>query len=381
MTEGISQRFSIIQSIAVISMGVIAGCVIALQPLLLGGLLEQDRLTAAQLGQSATAEAMGMAVAVTLAAMLLKPSRLKPFALAAIAVAVIANSCTGLASGIGIIILRALNGLCSGTLLWVLLGFMARAAVPGRIFAVYVTAQAVVTFIFSLLLSNWLLPVFGATAGYLMFAVADLLLLLAVVAMPVSYNVDETQSAWVIPPLKGVLGLLSVGFFLAAVLGFWVYVLPLGKQLGYPGDGLSFAVSMAIGIQIIAGISAVILASRLRPLAACLGGAILMIVAIVAFLAMSGTLIMYFALSMFAFIWMFVPPFQMPLLIELDPSLRSALFIGTAQLLGVAVGPIIASQLITESSLTPAAHSAIGCAVASIGLMFAARYLKTGSAA
>ena len=73
-------------------------------------------------------------------------------------------------------------------------------------------------------------------------------------------------------------------------------------------------------------------------------------------------------LATFAFFWMFVPPFQMSFLIGIDPSLHSALFIGSAQLFGNAAGPILASQFVSLGDPMPAAYVAVTAAVASISM-------------
>ncbi len=375
MSSPLAQTFSPTEATAVISMGVIAGCVSALQPLLLGSLQEEQRLTVVQIGQAATAEALGMTVAATLAAMLLKPTRLQPVALAALLLALVANAATTMASGLGIILLRGLNGLCSGLLLWILLGLMARTAAPGRTFAIYVTAQAAISFLFSLLISHWLVVAAGAKGGYLLFAAVDLVLVLAVMVMPGAYTLGQSEATRARPPMQGLLALIAVGLFIAAIMAFWVYVLPLGTELGYPPTAVNSAISMAIGAQIVAGICAVIWAAKLRPFIACLWGTVGIIGAIAAFWTFREVAVLYVSLCLFSFIWMFVPPFQMPLLIELDPSLRSAIFIGTAQLGGVALGPMISAQLLAAESTAMAATVGIALALLSIGFLLAGRWL------
>lgn len=372
MSEALKQSFSTAESTIVISMGVVSGCIAALQPILLGGLLEQGQLDVVQMGQAATSEATGMALATTLAATFLKPAGLKRIAAVALMVALAANAGTAFGEGLGIILLRGLNGLCSGVLLWILLGLLARSAAPGRAFAIYVTSQAVISFLFSLLISNWLVNVAGAAGGYALFAIADLALLLSVWRMPAAYNAGSDPSAFSAPPLTGVLGLIAVGLFIAAIMGFWVYVLPLGKELGYPEEHLKSALSMAIAAQIAAGLCAIMLASKLRPFVACLMGTA--VIAACAFVFMTQTTLpaLYVSLVVFSFIWMFVPPFQLPLVIEFDPSLRSAIFIGTAQLSGVALGPILSAQFISGDSSLNTVYSCYAMAILSLVFLVAA---------
>jgi hypothetical protein len=66
------------------------------------------------------------------------------------------------------------------------------------------------------------------------------------------------------------------------------------------------------------------------------------------------------ATTAFAFLWMLGPPFHMPYLIDIDPSRRSALHMTTAQLLGVAAGPAIASVAVSDTNVTGALIVAAG---------------------
>ena len=50
----------------------------------------------------------------------------------------------------------------------------------------------------------------------------------------------------------------------------------------------------------------------------------------------------------FGFLWMFVLPFLVPMIIEADPTRRAAVLIGGAQVLGCSFGPFVASMLVTE---------------------------------
>jgi MFS transporter, DHA1 family, inner membrane transport protein len=354
-------KVSPINAVAIVAMGVAAGCVPALQPILLGALMDQGRLTTAQIGQAAMAEALGMAIAMTFAALMLQPSRLKPLALGAVIIAVLANGGTAMADGYAILLLRGVNGLCSGVLLWILVGYIARAAAPGRTFAIYVTTQAVIAFLFSVLLSNWILPAYGAAGGYALLTLVDAGLIAAVIAMPPSYAQAESGDTRGRPPLSGIIALVGVAFYLAAIMAFWVYVIPMGKQLGHNVGSLNGAVSAAIGVQIAGGLAAAFLATRMKPQTACLIGATVLALSIVTFLKFDSTLSLFIALGSFSFFWMFVPPFQMPLLITIDPTLRSAMLIGSAQLLGNATGPMLSSQAVSDSNTLPAATVALVC--------------------
>jgi DHA1 family inner membrane transport protein len=147
----------------------------------------EGRLTARQIGQAATLEGLGMAIAMTFAAICLKPTRLRRIATGAILAALGANLITTQVSGYQIVLARGLSGLCSGLLLWLLVGLMARGAIPGRLFAFYITTQASGTFLLSWTFTAIVVPRIGVAGGYATIAGIDLALMLAVLYMPRMY--------------------------------------------------------------------------------------------------------------------------------------------------------------------------------------------------
>ena len=125
---------------AVVSIGIVAGVIPALQPILLGGLNQAGQLTSAEIGRAGMVEGLGMLLGSFLATLLLAPRMLRPLSIAALVVMVVANALTASSSGNAVLLLRALNGAASGVILWVLVGMLTRASDGARLFAIYVTA-------------------------------------------------------------------------------------------------------------------------------------------------------------------------------------------------------------------------------------------------
>jgi hypothetical protein len=73
---------------------------------------------------------------------------------------------------------------------------------------------------------------------------------------------------------------------------------------------------------------------------------------------------------------MFAPPFQLPFLIEMDPTHRAAMFVSPAQLLGVAVGPIVASWTVTEQHFAGAGRTSASLFALSFSLALFARQIR-----
>lgn len=357
--------------VAILLIGVISGFVPALQPLLLGQLAAEARISLAQIGQAAMLEALGMALSVSVAGMFLKPVRLKWIAGFAILVAVVVNIATAYLSGAAVLAVRFVGGLGAGLLLWLWMGMLARVAVPARLIAIYITLQAASLLGLSALISGILLPWGGAMAGYGVLALLYAPLLVGIRFIPGKYHRLDGGGGMVLPSGRGLAGLVAVALHLAAIMALWVYVVPLAKQAGVSDEMAGFSVSFALAAQIVAGALAAIVAQRLRAvpallmcIAASIGAIILLALATTTWLVIASVVII-------AFFWMFAPPFQMPYLILVDPSRRAAMQMVTAQLLGVAAGPALASMAVTADSASGAWAASLAM-YALAGLIFAA---------
>lgn len=336
----------------VVGLGAGAGCISALQPLLLNLLLGAHRLTIEQIGMAATIESAGMAIAVTLAALLLPLHHLRRIASLALLAMLFANLGTTLTSGGIVVALRLVSGLGAGTLLWILIGLFTRVPAPARTFGIYVTAQSILGLVLSQLMIRVVVPLTGYAGGYLLLCVTNGLLLGAVAMMPDDMGGRGTTIRGA-PPLVPGLAIMAISAYLAAVMAVWVYILPLLHELGHPATSSALAVPAAITGQIVGGLAATLLAPRIAPLAAWLGGTVILAVAIAGLVVSHGTLAMMMLAGTIGFVWIFVPPFHMPVIIALDPSGRGPMLVGTAQLAGCSLGPFAASRLVTGASVLP----------------------------
>lgn len=367
-------QFKLSAICTIVALGILSGCIPALQPILLNMLYVAERLTLAEMGQAAMAEAAGMAISTTIAAIWCKPVHLKKVAAAVLLMAAVANFASAQASGIEIIALRFVNGVSSGILLWLLVGLFARHATPARLFAIYITIQALAALFLSNILTSYIAPKFGFGGGYLTIAVLDVVMIgFALLFMPKQYPTVAQQKGG-IPPLHGLIALVGIALFLAGILAFWVYVNPLMVAVGLDAGAQQKAISGSLVGQLAGGLAAIFLATRVKSLSLCLIGTILASASVVACFFIASTSLMILALVLFGFCWMVVPPFQMTFLLEIDRSMRSALLIGSAQLTGVSLGPLLASMFVTEQSANGAMMTAIGLFVVSAVLVVLAKF-------
>lgn len=360
------------QICAVVFIAVVAGSIPALQPILLGGLLTENQVTATQMGQAATIEGLAMAVAAGLAGAFLQPTRLRLITVLAALGMVLANGVTGIASGSAVLAARGLNGTASGVLLWLLIGLLTRSPSPARLFAIYVTCQAITAFLLSSIYTAWIIPKFGVTGSYSVLALLGIVMMLLSMFVPIAYSITPSQTGKQWPTMMGLVGLIAIVCYLAGVMSFWIYLAPLCLQLGHPQSNINHAISLSLGVQILGGLAATFLATRLSSILAFIISAVVSTVAVLIILRTDAMWLLFVGTSLFAFFWMFAPPFHLPLLIGLDSSNRSAMFVSSAQLGGMFAGPMIASVSITERHFNGAAIASIAFFIASVVFVISA---------
>lgn len=341
-------------SLALLTIGIISGFIPALQGTLLPQLVKEGRLTLAELGQVAMAEAIGTLLAVSVANAMLRPQRLKLYVLASALIGLALDLLTARLTGQGILAVRFGHGLCAGILLWIWVGFLTRSDNPGRWVAIYVTAQALTLLILSAWFSAMVLPQGGAAAGFAIVAALYGLIAFLALCVPESFAPLAHGDGSIRPTASGLLGLFGVFAQLAAILATWVYIKSYGKQIGLDEATTGFAVSVAMGVQIIAGLLATALAGRVRNAPMILLAVVASLASLALLITVQTTLAFIVGTAAFAFFWMLGPPFHMPYLIDIDPSRRSAVHMTTAQLLGVAAGPALASMAVSGEIVTGA---------------------------
>ncbi|WP_327754909.1 hypothetical protein VVT58_17070 (plasmid) [Sphingobium sp. SJ10-10] len=366
-------HFGASQKAAVIAIAVGGGLMPALQPVLLGTLLAEGRIDAVELGRAATAEGLGMAISVTLASRFLSAEHLRWPLTVALLVMALCNMSTPFAGAEGLITLRALSGISCGILLWLILGMFARVQDPARLFAIYVTAQSTSAFLLSATISNFIAPYFGSMVSYGMVAAFGLVLLAIPPFIPPSYPPlhGSGSDAGPRPTLSGLPGLAAIFLYMAAIIGFWAYLLPVGEETGIARHHIAQAMSLSLAVQIAGGLAACATAGRISAATAFCASAAASIAGLL--LAISGTLVgWYLGTAIFAFAWIFCPPFHIPFLLTIDPSRRSALFAGSAQLFGVSFGPFAASLTVQPQQMIHVAWLSLaflmGSAMLVIGL-------------
>jgi hypothetical protein len=335
---------------AVMYVGIIGIMIAGVQPLLLGALEQEGRLTAAQLGHAATAELLTMGLAAGIAGGMLKGDHLRWIGLIAGLTLALLDVATTRASGETLTLIRAAAGLPSGLLMWITIGMITRAPRPEQWSGAYLTLQTLAQFLLSLVLTGLVVARYGANGGFWALAGISGLAGLAALAAPPRYApLAHADAPGGLPSVRGWVALAACFLFLAFIVAVWVYAEPLSHQAGHRPQIFGYAVSLSLICQVAGGAAATVLAGRLPWFWTLLACAIVDFAILALFASLPGPVMFLVASGVFGFIWLFVLPFLVPMVIEADPTRRAAMLLAGAQLLGGSLGPLLASLVVTDA--------------------------------
>ncbi|WP_304167551.1 MFS transporter [Phenylobacterium aquaticum] len=362
---------SLTQQVAAFWVGVMGVMFAGVGPLLLGGLEATGRLTAAQLGQAGTVELLSMGVAASLAGPLLGAQRLRLIAVVCGLLMAGLNLVTTQVGGDMLTLVRALTGLPSGVMIWLVTGMIVRSPRPERGSGLYLTIQTLAQLLVVAGVSAFVLKPLGVDGGFAVLAGLALLSAAAGLVVPDSYwpLTDHDQGPGGLPSPRGWVALAATFAFQAFILAFWIYVEPLSRQSGHAPAIAGIAISLSLAAQVAGGSAATALAGRVswfKALAMSIG---LMIATLFLFGARPAAPLFLAGSGVFGFLWIFAAPYLTPLAIEADPTRRAAMLGPGASLLGCSAGPFLASLLVSDTDVRGAIWLAVGLALLTLGLI------------
>ncbi len=346
----IGERPTALQLGVILLVGVCGVMIAGVQPLLLGTLAQEGRITAAQLGHAATAELLLMGAASAYAGARWKAERLRSIGvISALALAAL-NVATVWARGETVTLIRALAGVPSGVLIWITIAMIARAPTPERWAGIYLTTQTLAQFVLASVLTAWVISRTGANGGFVALAVLCMISAAAALALPdrlAPLVADSVASN--MPNARGCIALAAAFLWMAFIVGVWVYAEPLSRQAGHAPTVAGVAVSLSLACQVLGGATATLLAGRLRWFRTLMFCAVVSVACLLAFAALPSPSLYLVTSAVFGFLWMFSLPFMVPMVIAADPTRRAAVLVGGAELAGGSLGPLFASFVVTDA--------------------------------
>ena len=347
--EAVGPALTGLQAGATIAVGINSLLFAGILPELLGALADEHRLSASGIGLTATTEALAMGLTTGAMGLIRRPERLRLIAVAAsLALAALNLAATG-AADVAMMVLRGAAGAVEGVLLWITVSMIARTVTPERWAGAFFTSQTLAQLLLALALAGIIVPRFGANGALVSLAVASVIGVIPALLGPDRFAplpVGEGGSE-ALPP-RGWIALAATLVYVSAGGAVGVYVQPLAHEAGLSADVARTAVWVSLAAQVAGGAMATALAGRVRyytvflmTTAAYLGTWVLFGQAIPAWLFITANAVA----GLFA---LFLGPFLVPMTIDADPSRRAAMQSGAAQLLGGALGPLLASQVVGD---------------------------------
>lgn len=352
---------------ACLAVGVNGLMVAGVLPILLGTLADEHRLAAAGIGQAATTELLTMGLVTAAFGMIKRPGRVRLIALAASIGLAAADLATMAASDAGVLAARSAAGAMEGILLWISVSMIARTVTPERWAGVFFTAQTVAQLALAVAMALWLIPHWGANGGYGAMALVSLIAATPILVLPDSFAplVADTGQGGA-PPLRGWAALIATVIYVSAAGAVSVYLVPLAHQSGLSSGVARTAQWVNLAAQVAGGVAATAMAGRVRYFTVFLAASAIYLTA---WFLVSRTLPAVPFVGVFAatgFAGLLIGAFLTPMTIDADPSRRAAMQGGAAQLLGGALGPLLASWAVSSRD----AHGvlALGAALMVTGL-------------
>ena len=350
--DWIGERPTPLQLGVILFVGVCGVMIAGLQPLLLGTLAQEGRITAAQLGHAATAELLLMGAASAYAGARWKPERLRAIGLVSALALAALNVATAWANGETITLIRAVAGVPSGILIWITVAMIARSPTPERWAGIYLTIQTLAQFVLAAALAAWVISRSGANGGFVALAVMCVISAVAALALPNRFAplvADNASSN--MPSARGFVALAAPFLWMAFIVGVWVYAEPLSRQAGHAPTVAGVAVSVSLACQVLGGATATLLAGRLRWFPTLMFCALLNVGCLLAFAALPSESLYLLTSGVFGFLWLFSLPFMVPMTIAADPTRRAAVLVGGAELSGGSLGPLFASFVVSDADV------------------------------
>jgi len=342
--------------IAGLFLGTVSFMITGIQPALLGGLVEEKRLTEAMLGRVAWAEVFALALAAAIGPRLIRLGSARRTIAAACLSLALCNAVVYISHDANVLIVsRLVAGAMEGLLLATTNIAITRARHPERLSATFLMVSAIPQVVASYVLPVTVIPRFGADSGFAILGV------LAVGGIFVAFMLgNEIQDA---PPRKPgtqvwtpavLIGLGGVILQNAANGAGWEYQARIGENLHFSGQVVGTAISTDLIFQIIGTFAVAAIAWRL-PFRVMLLSSTVIQAAILMTMATIHSPFGYIATcAIFGMMWLGMNPYQVSLLVDLDKTRQVALMLASLQLMGFSAGPLICSFFVSPGNVVGA---------------------------
>ncbi|HXQ17478.1 MAG TPA: MFS transporter [Caulobacteraceae bacterium] len=343
--------FTPVEAGATIAIGVISLVLAGVQALLLGAMVDEHRLTAPDIGLSAMLEALSMGATTFIVGIVVPPKRLRLITIVAALALTACDFATSRASGTSVLAIRAVAGLPEGVLFWITIAMIARTLTPERWAGVFITMITLAQFAASAATGALILPRYGASGGFISMATTCLLAVPVALFLPREYGPLPDAGGVSFPlPFRGWVSLAAILALTAAWGAVGIYLVPLAHQAGHGMGVASLSNALSLAAQVAGGALAVGVAGRVKYFPVLVFGGVVNIAVFTVYGFASPAFLFVAATTLLGFVGVFTNPFFVPMTIDADPSRRTAVQNGAVQILGGALGPLLASRVVSDAN-------------------------------
>ncbi|HEX2594374.1 MAG TPA: hypothetical protein VHL34_22920 [Rhizomicrobium sp.] len=350
--------------------------ILGIQPVLLGALTQEGRIDEVSLGRLAMVEVLALAIGSALG---VRNLRKGPIALkVAIGCALLAlfNAAIYVAdTPLTLFLTRGFAGLLEGYVLGAAIVVITHSRSPDRLNGLFLALQTIPQAVLAYTLPVWILPKVGTDGSFMILAVLAAISCAAAFLLTERHPPEETESGaakgnvWTLPVL-GILGAIVLQN--AAIGGAWDYAERIATQMHIAPSVVGSALSTSLMFQVAGAFAVAWFAWRLPFRIVTVLGPLCQAAVIVA-MASSASPSGYFgSTAIFGLFWLALSPYQVRLMIDMEPT-RQAVLVGTAiTLFGLSAGPLLASFGVAPGDVRGAFWIAAGLMLASAALFFGA---------
>jgi DHA1 family inner membrane transport protein len=344
-------------------LGVIGYMGVNQQPIILNGLFLEGKISASQLGLTATSEFLAFGLSSLLAGIMLRPKRLRLWGFLAFLFYLLSFLGAMHARGVAQIGLGGMRGVSAGIVLWNTYGLIARTTRSDWWAGVLQTANVSTALAVSVAFTALVTRHFGSTRVLWCLAVIMAIGMGLSLLTPNSYEeLPKSPGLGRIAP-RAFFALASIFAYTAFIGAFWVYLEPIAAESGLSPTLASTAIAVSFGAQAIGGVVGTLLAGRLPPFMAIIGACIANILVIGCLLNGASAPVFLVIAAAYGFLCVFVMPFQVSMLMKVDPSRRTVMALNGTSLLGSSAGAFLASFVVSDSNVRGGFGVAAACSI------------------
>ena len=361
------QSLSTKQVILYLITGIAGILAVGFLPLLFTELYEEGRLPITFIGYAFTVELLGVGLGTTLCRRVYgNDLNVSKMALTLLLLAAI-NVLSIYASDTVHLLVRLFAGITGGLIVGWTIKVILRSQRPTQVAAWYMTTQTIMQFIVAVIIAEALIPEYGSTGGFIAIGIFVAITLIVVPFMTkLDLDLEPKGSDASQPGQILWMGLASIFFMMASLVCIVTYSEIHVISLNIPEELARNTFPIIIGGQVVGGTLALMLANTLSYRLVIPVSVAATIAVLLGLLSSTDAGIVLPLYAGVGFLWMFLSPFFVGWLVDVDPTRRTAELYAAAQLAGIACGPLVAG--VVGGNLSHAVSFSVAAATGAIVL-------------